>query len=391
MRVVVLAVLLMALAPPVRGQRIRLPEDVRTLEQRAQRDSNDAAAHFNVALAYWNDERWEDCRAAFRTAVTIDPQFAAAWLGLAMLPYAERRQLWDDLSRRRVPEEWVDRVRESDRFFQRALMIDPFVDYRVVGAATPSRSAAWSLYEEYEQVYDFLFRGFRDFERGRYQDAHSRFSEFIREVDADRFPNRAPDVILYFHGLAAGHLERWQDATRDFGILMAREQEQEDADRILHLPLATNDYRYILAVVHHRAGRTEEAARLYREALGHDVGLYMANVQLARLHEAQGLWVEAIRERQHAINANPEDGSLVYDLGITLARAGRWADAAATLAQAALLNPRDARVPYYRGIIASQLGFPVEARTHLEHFLAMAPSRYATQMADARRRIDALR
>lgn len=379
------------LVPAVSAQRIRLPESFRTLEERAQRDSNDAAAHFNVALAYWNEERWEDCRAAFRTAVTIDPQFAAAWLGLAMLPFAQRPGLWEDLARDRIPEEWVDPLRESDRLYRRAMMIDPFVDYRVFGAASPPRSAWWTQNELYERVYDFLFRGFDDFERGRYQDAHGRFSEYLREIDADRFVDRAPNAILYYHGLAAGHLERWDDAIYDFEVLMGREQEEEEEDRILHLPLRTNEFRYILAVVRHRSGQLADAAGLYREALGHDVGLYMANVQLARLHEAQGLWVEAIRERQHAINANPEDGSLVYDLGITLARAGRWSDAAATLAQAAVMNPRDARVPYYRGIIASRLGFPVEARIHLEHFLAIAPSRYADQMADARRRIDALR
>ena len=347
--------LIAADAAPVSAQRIRLPENLRTLEQRARADSNDPAAHFNVALAYWNDERWDDARRSLEQAVAIDSRFAAAWLALAMLPFGERRRLWREIDENRVPVEWAGALETSDRHYRRALLIDPLVDFRIVGAAVPGRDAAWLSSPQLEQIYDFLFRGFDDFRQGDYRNAHSRFQEYLREIDADRFPNRAPNVILYLRGLAAGHIEMWDAAIADFQLLFERHLAEERRDELLRIPLATNELRYVLAVMHERSGALDEAIRLYQEALGEDVGLYMANVQLAVIHEARGDMPAALRERQAAINANPDDPSLVYDLALTEIRAGQWAQAARTLRQAAEANPRDARIPYYRGLAALRL------------------------------------
>jgi hypothetical protein len=41
--------------------------------------------------------------------------------------------------------------------------------------------------------------------------------------------------------------------------------------------------------------------------------------------------------------------------------------------------------------VRSELGKPAEARQVFERFVTLAPSRYANQVADAKRRLDALR
>ena len=53
----------------------------------------------------------------------------------------------------------------------------------------------------------------------------------------------------------------------------------------------------------------------------------MAHVHLANMYEQHAMWPQAIRERQEAANANPDDPSLQLDLGETLAQAGQWQDA----------------------------------------------------------------
>ena len=54
-------------------------------------------------------------------------------------------------------------------------------------------------------------------------------------------------------------------------------------------------------------------------------------------------------------------------------------------------NPRDARVPYYLGVVEMQLNEKDDARNALTRFIAIAPSRYERQVADAKKRLDSLR
>src|ERR1051326_5247823 len=70
-----------ALCAPAAAQ-FRLPVKLDELERRAQADSNDPAAHFNVALGYWNAKRWQDADQSLRTAITLDPRFAPAYVAL---------------------------------------------------------------------------------------------------------------------------------------------------------------------------------------------------------------------------------------------------------------------------------------------------------------------
>ncbi len=96
---------------------------------------------------------------------------------------------------------------------------------------------------------------------------------------------------------------------------------------------------------------------------------------------------QGLAERRLALDVNPEDPDLLTDYAGALIRLGRLAEAQAPLAEAASYNPRDARVPYLRGLVAESLGQPVEARAALERFLALAPSRFAGERADAQQRL----
>ncbi|MGH7675328.1 MAG: tetratricopeptide repeat protein [Gemmatimonadales bacterium] len=380
-------------ATPLGAQRIKLPANLSELEQRASRDSNDAAAHYNVALAYWDAKRWDDADSALRLAVRLDPQFAVAYMALAGLPYAGRSQLFEEQYERRVPAEWQPRVEESERMYRRSTLIDPLVDVRLSYVIVPDAGKLHTslaiLFGDW--VGDYV-DGVNYYFEGRYEDAYQRMQRVYNELDADRHGQRLWNTLLFWHGLAAAHTQRHDEAVSDFRTIVDRFESHEAAarDTTLRVPLNTNDYRYILAVLTQRAGRLDDAVRLYQRTLEEDLGFYMAHVRLAEIHEAAGRWNAATDARRNAVNASPDNASLLLDLGITLAKAQRWGEAETPLRQAMEANPRDSRVPYYLGIVQQQLGKTADARASFDQFLSLAPSRYERQIANAKQRLAAL-
>ena len=139
-----------------------------------------------------------------------------------------------------------------------------------------------------------------------------------------------------------------------------------------------------------RAGLYNEAIDLYRQAVENDIGLYMAHVHLAQIYEDHGMMPQAVAERRAAANANPDDGGLLLDLGKTLAHANQWVDAEKALQDAVTANPRDPRPQYYLGIVEQHQNKVPEARAAFTEFIALAPSRYAAQINDAKQRLSAL-
>jgi tetratricopeptide (TPR) repeat protein len=377
-------------APPVSAQ-FRLPVKLEELERRAKADSNDPAAHFNVALAYWNAKRWADADRSLRLAITIDPRFAPAYMALNYLPYGQRNRLWDEVDERRVPDEWKERLRESRSFFRRAYMIDPLVELRSGDVVQPRSTAYLDALQEIfgEHVRDY-HDGLDRYFLGEYQPAYDRLTRVINTIDGDRHPDRIPSSVLWWHGLASARVEKWPEAIWDFEKLMDRSLEAVRRDSLVHFPLRTNEFRYVLAYLKQRSGNLNEAIDLYREAITNDIGLYMAHVRLAEMYETAHMVDQAILSRRNAVNANPDDPSLLLDLGKTLANFGRFQEAVEPLRRAIDTNPRDVRAYLYLGLVLEQMGKKDEARTALSRFISLAPSRYDRQIAVARQHLSAL-
>lgn len=389
-RIVLLLFALAASPAPLTAQ-FRLPVKVGELEQVASRDSNDAAAHFNLALGYWNAKRWDAVERELRLAVTIEPQFAEGWLALSRLPFARRLRLWEDIAERRVPAELRPSLDEAYRLYQRAILINPLVDLRAEAASRPARSAYWMTSEWLEALYDRFFGGFDDIETGNYAGAYNRFDRLVEEAPTRGEREALPEFVYYFRGLAAAHINRWDEAIADFERLLSKADARQSRDSLLYfIPVETNQYRYMLGVLNHRAGRLPEAVRYYRTVLENDIGLYMAHARLAMIAESKGDWPTAAAERRAAVNANPDDPSLLLDLGRTLSAWGDFPAADEALTQAVAANPRDSRGWYYLGIVQQQLNKKEEARVAFSRFVALAPSRYVRQVEDAKQRLAAL-
>jgi Flp pilus assembly protein TadD len=116
----------------------------------------------------------------------------------------------------------------------------------------------------------------------------------------------------------------------------------------------------------------------------------MAHVRLAELYETAHMVDQAVLSRRNAVNANPDDPSLLLDLGKTLANVGRFQEALEPLRQAIAANPRDVRAYLYLGLVLEQMGNNDEARSALTSFTSLAPSRYDRQIAVARQHLTAL-
>lgn len=353
------AVLALAVAAgPLAAQRQpRLSE----LEARAVRDSLVPEAQYLLALGYARAKRHDDAAHALARALTIDPRYAPAYVAQAFQPYRRRPQLAKEERNGRVPAGWRDSLLASRRLLRQAFLLDPLA----------------------ELLPPDLSRG-----QVRFSDAMAHW--VIRREFGNRPRDSLPSGALWYRGMADARRGHFQDAIDDFTTLLHRAQAFEQ-DSLAPFPVFTNDYRYILAVLYERAERPGDALELYKEALGHELGLYMGHVRLAALYRRHNMWNEAVLEAQRAVETNPDDPTALRELGETLRGAGRVAESEAPLRQAVERNRFDAGAVLVLAVVCEETGRRDEARDLLTRFLNMAPaSLFERQLAEARWRLRAL-
>src|SRR5262245_66632949 len=112
-QMLLLAVVSLSIAATAAPAQFKLPKKLDELETLARKDSNDAAAHYNVALAYWNAKRWDDAERELRLAESIEPHFAEGWLALCRLPFGQRSERWDDNAAHHVSSDFRHTLDEA--------------------------------------------------------------------------------------------------------------------------------------------------------------------------------------------------------------------------------------------------------------------------------------
>lgn len=388
-----IAVILASLTAPaaVHAQRLKPPDKLHKLEARAVADSNDASTHLDLAFGYWSEGRYDDAEASIKLAIQIDPQFAEAYLALAQLPYARRPELWREISEGRVPERWLSTLEGADRHYRLAFLLDPLVDLEIIAAVIPPRSIDPEADSPQPAPDEIVVRAFDDMAAGRYNRAHEKLERRFDDLGFEQDPDAAPDWLLWYHALTAARQEKHEDAIRDLDLLRGRSLDDARNEGLLRVPLQAADFRYLIATLKLQAGLAVEAVQIYQEVLEDDPDYYLAYVQIARIHESRSDWREAAEACRNAVRANPDDPSLLYDLGVMLGRANRLGEAEEALLRARTLNPRDARIPYVLGLVRISRGNADGAREALDHFVSIAPSRYKRMITDAKQRLTLLR
>lgn len=368
----VLAGLVLA-AAPARAQSVSVEARLEELLAAAQKDSNDAAAHYNLAMGYWSKKRYGDAEASLKTAVQIDPQFAGAYLALGVV-----RNWDDDFWKKLVKSDSATQAfrRQANGYYRKAFMVDPLVDIKILGGT----------YRWYSN--SRFAKAFKDLVEGRYDRAYESLEKEKAFWGGRAGADSAPPIVIWLHGLSAAHTKHYDEAIGDMSNLLQQVKVQEDTS--VDVPLVTNEYRYMLAALNQSAGKTDQAVALYQQVAENDAGHYMAHVQLARIYESQRDWPKAVKERQNAINANPDDASLLLDLGITLGKAGMMPQAESRFQAAIDANPRDVRSLFWLGLAQMEQGKKDAARESFNRFLAAAPSRYDRQITMAREKLATL-
>ncbi len=392
-RLVVSLGLTVVLATPAPGQALRLmTRDLAKVQAMAREDSNDAEIHYYLALAFWQRHKWEQVDSALRLAIRLDPRFSEAYLALYYLPYVRRPSLAKEEDRGAVGEAWRPVLEEAHRFYQRAFRINPLVDlrlYSVIYEIEEPRINDFtsSEYLEYERYVAWLV----DFGLSRYASAYDRLKRLAaREFSESKHPDKVPDFLLWYRGLAAAHSRQYDAAMADIQTLLDRTLKKQERDEVVHVPMRDNEYRFMLAALNHVTGHADRAVALYHEALEHDLGLSMAHTYLAVIYETAGMADSGLVERQRAAEAGEDDPAALFDYAAALFNAQRTAEAEEPLRRAAALNPRYAPTYYLLGRVDEELGRVPEARTAYTQFLAVASQRLGDLIADARQHLATL-
>jgi tetratricopeptide (TPR) repeat protein len=366
--------------------------DLDELKARVRADSNAPELHYALAMGYWRDKKWDDAERELQVTVSIAPSYAEAWLARSSLFFARGEKHW----KKEAKSLGVDSVRvqllQALRDEHHAFLLDPMVDLAATGLADigepprmpvgngeliPGYNAWWISPVETSIL---------EMRQGLYPDARRRLQGLIDDPRIGSLSS-APDLVLWFHALASAHSGDFRSAIDDFRMIRVRNDRHIVSWRGPRLRFPSIDLSYIMATAAFRGGYMTEAIEGFRAVIEADLSYYMAHAQLARIYTAAGAWDQAVAERHAAVDANPDDPSLLVDLGNTLIRSGRTAEAEEPLEEAGRLNPRDPLAPYLLGQALDKLGRAEDARAAFSRFLAIAPASYASQASEVRERL----
>jgi len=388
-----IVVALFAVVSRAHGQQLAVLErKLQDVEVWAREDTNDAERQYFLALRHWREHHWRQTDSLLRLAVKLAPRYTDAYLALYLLPYARRPSLWSEEGRGRVPDSWKSIVDEAHGFYQRAIRIDPMVNLQIMSIAFEIKEpTAADLTAQQYMDYQRYYAWFVDLGFGRYRSARDRLRKLGQSVyDEAKHPDRVPDYILWYRGLAEAHTLQLDSAIANFRVLLERSLKATQRDEIIHVPMRDNEYRFVLANLYDYAGKSDSALALYQEALEHDLGLVMAHRYLAGIHDRAHRPEETLLELRRAAEISTDDPVAPYELAVALFNAGLLVEAEEPLRQAVAINARYSPPYYLLGRAAEDAGRTTEAREQYTRFLARAPLRMEDMRGDAQRRLEGL-
>jgi predicted O-linked N-acetylglucosamine transferase (SPINDLY family) len=149
-------------------------------------------------------------------------------------------------------------------------------------------------------------------------------------------------------------------------------------------------------VAAHRAGRLDQAEKLYRQVLRADVASFPALHMLGFLKAQQGRYDDAIALLAKAVRKNPADAAALAHYAHALMAARRLNEALAAYDRLLEMQPANFEAHYNRGVILSQTRKHAEALSSLDQALKLQPNAAAVHfnrgvvLADLERHREAL-
>lgn len=389
---VIAAPIALVVTSPARGQD-SFPT-LQTLEARVRAgDSLDAPTLYRLAIRYQGARRYDEEEQALRTAIAADPRFAPSYALLGRLPYIRDKKLAKEERDSEVPPAQVPALDSALRLRLQAFVISPFGELQLTeGNPLPQDAVVLPEYRGYSGVTTYALGrvGIAAYLLARYDLSYSALDLYWSRRFGGAPDDSIPAWVLFYHGLACTQEAMYAKAEHDFQVLVDRNATVERTDSIVNIPLNGNADRYVLAVIKERDNKPADAIQLYQDIVSRDLGFYMAHVHLAQIYRKYRMWDKAGAEAQAAVDANPDDATLLVDLAAIDSGAGKLPDAALALKKAITVDPRYPEAYYQLGLVSQALAQPADARDAFTHFIAVAPSRDQLQVADARKRLDSL-
>lgn len=348
-------------------------QSLQDLEQRVRADSNDALLHYQLGVELARLKRTDEARRTFETAVRIDPKLLDGWIALSRVTPAHVGAPFsivvDGNRWRLVFHPPTDSSRHISR---RIFLMNPLVD-----------ADKGTRYQFPTFWAGTLRQAMRAYRAGKWELATAWFDTVIIKNARQRKDPDPPPVALWYRALAQIELARYDTAIADLRRLLAialRDSTGRGREEIFQC-------EYALAYVHQLSGSMMEAARAFRELVEANVGLDIGHMYLANALDALGRIDEAVAERRNATNANPDDPSLIFDLGVALQNAGHSGEAEEQLHRALAANPRETRAYFVLGAALQAQGKTDQARDAYQRFLELSPRRYQALITDAQQRL----
>ena len=152
-----------------------------------------------------------------------------------------------------------------------------------------------------------------------------------------------------------------------------RRRQDKLQSREPHRPALSLKPLFDEAVGHHRAGRLDDAQRLYHQILASDPNhadslhlLGLIAYRMGQLHEAADLLAHATRE-------NPNQSTYWFNLGVVLQKQGQGTDALSAYERALTLQPHYAEARSNVGNVLMEMGRFQEAVAAYKHALRSKP------------------
>lgn len=138
--------------------------------------------------------------------------------------------------------------------------------------------------------------------------------------------------------------------------------------------VGANDRQLAAALAAFQAGRTSEAAEIYREVLKKDARNVVAHYNLGLIAQTANDLDEAAFRYRSALDADARYAPALYNLAIVTNRLGNPNAAVNLYRRAIAVNPRDANSLFNLGLLLRQLGKEKDAIAELNKAIAIDPA-----------------
>ncbi|MGH7620420.1 MAG: tetratricopeptide repeat protein [Gemmatimonadaceae bacterium] len=344
-----------------------------------QADTNDARAYYDFAMDLLGRD---DAKAAdaLYWATRLEPTWADAF-------YARRIALLLS-DRPRLTRYWAgdkhtiqsDDVRRIDSLFYHALTLDPFVsqrlDRRLIEAVTDEiamrngrenggdAGEIRALVDREMNAWPAANRARLAYGDGRYSDALRLYAAAI-ESDETNGALHADRARIFFD------MHEPDSASAEFAAA-SRDLRTRAGKDVVPVYQSAALAEHGIGVIQSRLGHAAAAKAAYDRALQDDPSYYPAHLQLARLALDAKDTATAVAEVNLAAQLRPNDATVRYACGATLAELGRASQAEMHLRRAADLNAVYAAPHFLLARVLEAQGKKADAVAEYRVFLARA-------------------